>query len=77
MVGEAVAHVAQTALLDVLLDGVEGLLLGHLHLRVCPAGHLDNHVQDAIVAVREQRDVVPDRDGAAVLFDEHTVFWQC
>lgn len=44
VVGEAVAHVAETALLDVLLDGVEGLLLGHLHLRVGPAGDLNDHV---------------------------------
>ena len=28
--GEAVPHVAELALLDVLLDGVEGLLLGDL-----------------------------------------------
>ena len=76
VVGEAVAHVAQTTLLDVLLDGVEGLLLRHLHLRVGPAGNLDNHVQDAIVAVSEQRDVVPARDGAAILLDIHTVLCQ-
>jgi hypothetical protein len=29
-VGEAVPHITELALLDVLLDGVEGLLLGDL-----------------------------------------------
>ena len=54
MVREAVADVAQTAPLDVLLDGVEGLLLGDLHLGVGPAGDLDDHVQDAVVLVGEE-----------------------
>ena len=53
VVGEAVADVTQTALLHVLLDGVEGLLLGDLHLRVGPAGDLDDHVEDAIGLVGE------------------------
>ena len=73
VVGEAVADVAETALLDVLLDGVERLLLGDLHLGVGPAGDLDYHVQDAIVLVGEEGDVVEGRDDAAVLLDEHTV----
>ena len=73
VVGEAVADVTQTALLHVLLDGVEGLLLGDLHLRVGPARDLNNHVQDAIVLVGEEGDVVEGRDDAAVLLDEHTV----
>ena len=73
MVGEAVANIAQSALLDVLLDGVEGLLLGDLHLRVGPARDLNNHVQDAIVLVGEEGDVMEGRDDAAVLLDEHTV----
>ena len=73
MVGEAVADEAEAALLDVLLDGVEGLLLGDLHLRVGPARDLNNHVQDAIVLVGEEGDVVEGRDDAAVLLDEHTV----
>ena len=73
MVGEAVADEAETALLDVLLDGVEGLLLGDLHLGVGPAGDLDDHVQDAIGLVGEEGDVVEGRDDAAVLLDEHTV----
>ena len=73
MVGEAVADVAQTALLDVLLDGVEGLLLGDLHLGVRPAGHLDDHVEDAIVLVGEEGDVVEGGDDLAILLDEHAV----
>ena len=73
MVGEAVADVAELALLDVLLDGVKGLLLGSLHLRVGPARDLDDHVQDAIVLVGEEGDVVERRDDVAVLLDEHAV----
>ena len=73
VVREAVADVAEAALLDVLLDGVKGLLFGDLHLGVGPAGDLDDHVQDAVVLVREERDVVEGRDDAAVLLDEHAV----
>ena len=73
VIRETVADVAQLSLLDVLLDGVEGLLLGDLHLRVGPARDLNNHVQDAIVLVGEEGDVVEGRDDAAVLLDEHTV----
>ena len=76
VVGEAVADVTQTALLNVLLDGVEGLLLGDLHFRVGPARDLDDHVQDAIVLVGEERDVVEGRNDGPVgcLLDEDTVF---
>ena len=66
VVREAVADVAQTALLDILLDGVEGLLLGDLELRVGPAGNLNDHVEDAIVLVGEERDVVEGRDDGLV-----------
>jgi hypothetical protein len=116
-VGEAVANEAELALLGVLLDGVEGLLLGdlrggqqaismagqwpgrgmgaaqscradrrqpaaagggqwrgtHLHLRVGPAGDLDDHVEDGLLLVGIQRNVVPCRDGLAVLLDEDAV----
>ena len=58
VVGEAVAHVAQATLLDVLLDGVERLLLGDFHLGIGPAGNLDDHVENAIVTIRKERDVV-------------------
>ena len=75
VVGEAVADVAEAALLDVLLDGVERLLLGDLHLGVRPARHLDDHVQDAIVLVGEERDVVEGGNDGLVgsPLDEHTV----
>ena len=73
MVGEAVADVAEAALLDVLLDGVEGLLLGDLHLGVGPAGDLYDHVEDAIVLVGEEGDVMERRDNGAVLLEEHAV----
>lgn len=71
VVREAVAHKTQAALLDVLLDRVERLLLRDLHLRVRPARDLDDHVQDPVVLVREERDVMEGRDDRAIMFDEH------
>ena len=73
VVGEAVADETQAALLDVLFDGVEGLLLADFHLGVGPAGDLDDHVEDAIVPVGEKRDVVEGGDDLAVSFDEDSV----
>lgn len=58
VVGEAVANETQPALLDILLDGIERLLLGNLHLRVRPARNFDDHVEDAVVLVCKKRDVV-------------------
>ena len=57
VVREAVTDVTETALLDILLDGVERLLLGDFHLGVGPTGNLDDHVEDAIGLVSEQRNV--------------------
>ena len=39
LVREAVAHVAELALLDVLLDGIEGLLLADLFNMVSGGSH--------------------------------------
>jgi hypothetical protein len=74
VVGEAVAHIAQAALLDVLLDGVERLLLGDFHLGIGPAGNLDDHVENAIVPICKERDVMERRDDLAVLLDVDAVF---
>lgn len=74
MVREAVPDETQLATLDVLLDGIEGLFLRYLHLRIRPAGDLDNHVQDAPALVSEERDVVERRDDAAILLDVNAVF---
>lgn len=73
MVGEAVAHKAQTTLLDVLLDGVERLFFGDFHLGIGPAGDLDDHVEDAIVPICKERDVVERRDSLAILLDVDTM----
>lgn len=70
VVGETVAHETEAALLDVLLDGVHRLLLRDLHLRVRPAGDLDDHVEDAVVLVGEEGDVVEGGDDIAALLDE-------
>jgi hypothetical protein len=69
VVREAVAHETESTLLDVLLDGVQGFLLGDLELGVGPARDLDDHVQDPGVLVGEEGDVVPGRDGNAILLE--------
>jgi hypothetical protein len=74
VVGEAVAHIAQATLLDVLLDGIERLLLGDFHLGIGPAGNLDDHVENANVPIRKKRDVMERRDDLAVLLDVDAVF---
>lgn len=43
VVGETVSDVSELALFNVLLDRVERLFLGDLHLGVGPSGNLDNH----------------------------------
>lgn len=75
MVGEAVAHVAQATLLDVLLDGIERLLLGDFHLGVGPAGNLDDHVEYAIALIGEERDVMERGDDLTILLDVDAMFW--
>ena len=71
---EAVANEAQTTLLNVLLDGVEWLLLGDLKLGVGPAGDLDNHVEDAIALVGKEGNVVEGGDDGSVLFSIYAMF---
>jgi hypothetical protein len=75
VVGKAVAHEAQTTLLDILFDGIERLLLGYFHLGICPAGNFDDHVENTIVLVEEERDIVEWRDDLAVLLDIDAMFW--
>lgn len=73
--GEAVAHIAQTTLLDVLFDGIERLLLGDFHLGIGPARNLDDHVEYAIVPICKERDVMERRDDElVVVLDVYAVF---
>lgn len=44
VVRETVAHETKTALLDILLNWVEALLLADLHFGVGPPGDLHDHV---------------------------------
>ena len=73
VVREAVSDKPELALLGVLLDGVQSLLLGDFHLGVGPSGNLDNHVQDSLGLISEQGNVVESRDGLAVLLEEDSV----
>ena len=56
--------VAEVALLDILGDGVVGLLGGDLHLGLGHLGDLDDHV---VAAVALEGDVVPGADGGTAL----------
>ena len=70
---EAVPHKAETTTLDILLDRIEGLLFGDLHLSVGPSGDFDDHIEDTGVLVGEERDIVEARHDAAILLDENAV----
>lgn len=69
LVWEAVSHKSQLALLGVLDDWVQGLLLCDLQLCVGPSWHLHNHVQDLLRLICIQWDVVEWRDWLAVLLE--------
>jgi len=74
VMGEAVANETQTALFDVLLDGVEGLILADFELGVGPTRNLNNHVQDTIVLVVKERNVVEGGKDGPVLFRIYAMF---
>ena len=78
MVGKAVANIAQSTLLDILLDGIEGLFFRDLHFGVGPTGNLNDHVEDAVVLVREEGNVVPWADGGLSngRFEVGAVLWE-
>lgn len=62
MMREAVSHIAQSAFFDILLNRIEGFLLGHLHFGIGPARNFDDHVEDSIALVSEERNVVERRN---------------
>ena len=78
MVRETVANITQPTLLDILLDGVEGLFFTDLHFGVGPAGNLDDHVEDAVVLVSEEGDVMPWADGGLSCgrFEVSAMLWE-
>lgn len=45
----------------------------YLHLRVGPAGNLNDHVQDRLLGIGVQRNVVERRDGLAILLNVDAV----
>lgn len=55
---EAVAHETQPALLDILLDRIEGFLLGNLHFGIRPSRDLDDHVENTVVQISEQGNIM-------------------
>jgi hypothetical protein len=73
VVRETVADKTQFASLDILLDGVERLLLGDLHLRVGPARNFNDHVEDPLVLIGEEGDVMEGRENGPILLDVNTM----
>merc|ERR1711879_1052143 len=78
--GTIVPHVALTildeaelAVLDVLLDGVEGFLLADLKLGPGVLGDLNNHVEDALLRIDGEGNVVEGRDPLTILLEEEPV----
>jgi hypothetical protein len=74
VVRETVSNVSQSTFFNILLDRVELLLLGDLHLGVGPARDFDDHVEDTLALVGEEGDVMEGRDGGAICFDVDAVF---
>jgi len=74
VMGEAVANETQTTLFDVLLDGIEGLILADFELGVGPTRDLNNHVEDTIVLVVKERNVVEGGKDGTVLFRIYAMF---
>lgn len=60
--GETVADVSELALFNVLLDGVESLLLGDLHLGVGPSGNLDDHYRLRVKRLNDVLGKINERD---------------
>jgi len=74
VVREAVPDIAQLASLNVLLDRVERLFLGDLHLGVGPSRNFDDHVEDALTLISKKGDIMEWRDDGAILLDEDAMF---
>jgi len=75
VVGKAVPHVAKTTTLYILLDRIERLFLGNLHLRVGPSRDFHDHVQNVMVLIGKEGDVMEGRLNTSILFNEDTVIW--
>ena len=71
MMREAVAHEPQSTTLHILLDWIERLLLGDLHLCIGPARDLDDHVENAIMLISKERNVMEGREDCVALLDIH------
>ncbi len=65
---EAVSHKSEFALLDVLLDRVEFLVLRNLELGVGPSRYFNNHVQDSLFLVGIKGNIVKGRDWRSIFF---------
>ena len=72
---ETVADESELALLDILLDRIEGLFLGNFHLCVRPSGNFDDHVQDPRLLVREEWDIMPWRHNLTVELGIDAMLW--
>lgn len=62
MMREAVAHITEPVLLDILFDGVERLFLGDFHFCIGPPRDFDDHVEDAILLINVEGNIMKRRD---------------
>ena len=76
VVGETVANETELALLDVLLDRVERLFLGDLHLGVGPSGYLNDHVEDGLGLIGEEGDVAARLARLSFSCGQQKLIWQ-
>lgn len=75
MMGETVPDETQTTFLNILFDGVEEFLFRDFEFGIGPSRNFNDHVEDTIVLVGEERDVVPWRNDGAILFDKNAVIY--
>ncbi len=73
MVREAIPHVAEAPAFDILLDRIERLVPGGLHLSVRPSRYFDDDIQYALVLVGKERNIVKWRNDGSILLDENAV----
>lgn len=58
VMGETVPDESKSTLFDILFDRIKRFLFADFHLRIGPSRNFDDHVEDTVVLVGEERDVM-------------------
>ena len=61
MIGKNIVNKSQFAILNILRDRIEPLRFVYLHLGLTPSRYFDNHIDETLLSVGEQRYVVKRR----------------